>query len=108
MRILCATANLDSSYGNSQDWDGETPPAGYYQIADGTDETPLTSNGGFVALTLTGGIITAFTVDAAAWAAWQAAHPVVTKMPTTEDDILETVLDHEARLANMELLGGTT
>ena len=39
--------------------------------------------------------------------ATESTAPAATE-PTTEDDILETVLDHEARLANLELLGGTT
>ena len=117
MRILYATANQVGSYGNPQDWEGETPPDGYVQIADGTDETPLTGNGGFATLTLTDGIITGFTPDMAAWEVWKVAHPEQPAQPDTIQLALaelaetESAHDIENKLALAELaetIGGTT
>lgn len=88
MRILCATQNDDGSYNQPFDWPGGSPPNGHYKIADGVDETPLTSNGGFAALTLnSNNIITVFTANSVAWAAWQSAHPTTTQEPTVEEQL---------------------
>lgn len=40
------------------------------------------------------------------WSAPEEPTPAEPEEPTTEADILETVLDHEARLAALELGGG--
>jgi len=106
MKFIQENPNPSGAYPAIQNLD--FIPAGWLPIGENCDTTPFYDAHGFVMPTIADGVVTAFTPDMAAWAAWQAAHPVVTKMPTTEDDILETVLDHEARLANLELLGGTT
>lgn len=73
MRILFATQNSNGSYIQPQNWNKDTPPDGFYQIADGTDETPLTDNGGFAKPIFSGKAITSFIADADAWAAWLAS-----------------------------------
>jgi len=69
MKIIFETKNSDGAYSAIQSWGGETPPDGWYEVADGVTLT----DGGFGTLTLTDNIVSAFTGDPAAWEAWQAA-----------------------------------
>ena len=79
MNIITIKPNESGAYPPIQSWSGATPPDGYYAVADGVE----LSCGGFGALTVEDGIVTAFTPDTEAWEQWQAEHPA--PEPTLDD-----------------------
>ena len=81
MRIMLKQPNPSGAYPSIQSWSGETPPEGYYEVADGVE----LSCGGFGALTVVDNVVTAFTPNEAAWTAWQAEHQPSTPEPTIEE-----------------------
>ena len=71
MNIIQKQPNPSGAYPPIQSRNGVIPPDGYYQVADGVELTC----GGFGALTMEDGIVTAFTPDVEAWERWQTEHP---------------------------------
>lgn len=71
MRIFRMTPNESGAYLAIQDnYPGATPPSWYIQVASGVELTC----GGFGTPTIENGIMTAWTGDETAWAAWKAAN----------------------------------
>ncbi|MFA6718294.1 MAG: hypothetical protein WCS15_04360 [Prevotella sp.] len=85
MRIIRIEPNQGESYPSPQTVLRNDVPSGYAQIDESVDLTQFYASGGFVALTLTDGVVTGYTADPAAWAAWQAANTPDDQEPTTED-----------------------
>lgn len=79
MNIVQKQPNPSGAYPPIQSWDGAVPPDTHYQVAGGVE----LSCGGFGALTVEDGIVTAFTPNTEAWERWQAEHPA--PEPTLDD-----------------------
>lgn len=101
MNIIQKQTNPSGAYPPIQSWQGETPPGGYYEVADGVTLT----DGGFGAPTVENGIVTAFTGDATAFEAWKASLPELTPPvdPPTTTDMAEMLLDLEFRTSLLEM-----
>ena len=84
MNIIQKQANPSGAYPPIQSWNGETPPATHYEVAEGVE----LSCGGFGTLTIVDNIVMAFTPNETAWNAWNAANPQPTPQPTTEEKIV--------------------
>ena len=81
MNIIQKQANPSGAYPPIQSWNGETPPATHYEVAEGVE----LSCGGFGTLTVVDNIVTAFTGDEAAYTAWKTANPEPIAQPTTDE-----------------------
>ena len=66
MIIIQKEPNLSGAYQSPQTWSDDTPPEGYYKVADGVELTC----GGFGTLVFTDGVVTDFIGDEAAWEAY--------------------------------------
>ena len=87
MRIICTTPLESGAYDSINDnWPLETPPDGYYQIADDCNTSAMQTHAGFVTLTVEGDIVTAITGDDAAYQAYLNSLPTpATPEPTIEE-----------------------
>lgn len=83
MTIIQKHPNPSGAYPPIQEWHGETPPDGYYQVSVGVQ----LSCGGFGTLTIIDNIVTAFTPNETEWNAWKAAHPESAPQPTAEEKL---------------------
>lgn len=102
MNIIKSTPNPSGAYPPIQSFSGAIPPDGFYQVADGVTLTC----GGFGTLTITDGIVTAFTGDETAWATWQSENPEPEPQPTMDEKLTSleqtTYLFQQATLAYLE------
>jgi hypothetical protein len=99
MVIMQKQPNPSGAYSSIQSWSGVAPPDGYYQVLDNVTLT----DGGFGALTVEDGIVTAFTPDVEAWERWQAEHPVPEPQPSAEEDRDAMLVGLEYRMTLLEL-----
>lgn len=90
MRILPKEKTLGGMYQSIQNTFEGSLPDTHYEVAGGVE----LSCGGFGTLTITDGVVTAFTADETAWVTWQAEHQPPTPEPTAEERIsaLETLV----------------
>lgn len=104
MNIIQKQPNPSGAYPPIQSWSEAVPPDGYYQMADGVE----LSCGGFGALTVEGGIVTAFTPDVGAWETWKVEQPELGPAMTLEEAILDklTELEYRQDLISLGLEGG--
>ena len=98
MNILRLEPNPSGAYPPMQSWSGSVVPDGFYEVADGVE----LSCGGFGTLTVVDNVVTAFTPDTEAWAAWQAANPEATAQPP-ETDKLRADVDYIAVMTGVTL-----
>jgi len=85
MKIIQRTPNPSGAYPPPQKWSGAWVPDGYAVIPDDMDLTGFYDYNGFVKLDIEDGVVTGFTPQAEAWAAWKAAQPETEEPPV--DDV---------------------
>ena len=120
MQIIKSTPNDSGAYPPIQSWTEETPPDGYYQVADICDTSAMQTHAGLVTLIIEDGVITAITGDDAAYQAYLASLPTPaapepdattqTQLALAELAETEAAHDIENKLALAELaemIGGT-
>ena len=98
MRIMLKETKPSGAFYNIQSCGSSVVPDGFYEVADGVE----LSCGGFGTLTVVDNVVTAFTPDTEAWAAWQAANPEPPTQPT-ETDGLRADVDYLAVMTGVSL-----
>lgn len=102
--IIQKQPNPSGAYPAPQTWNSNVPPSGYAIIPDSVDMTTFYEYNGFVTLTIEGDTVTAYTPNVEAWEEWKASLPAPEEpVPTFEEDATAMLVDHEYRLALLEV-----
>lgn len=100
--IIQKQPNPSGAYPAPQTWHSNKPPVGY-AIID-LDMTDFYAYNGFVTLTIEGDTVTAYEPNVEAWEEWKASLPAPEEpVPTFEEDATAMLVDHEYRLALLEV-----
>lgn len=100
--IIQKQPNASGAYPAPQTWNSNVPPSGY-AIID-LDMTEFYAYNGFVTLTIEGDTVTEYAPNVEAWEEWKASLPAPEEpVPTFEEDATAMLVDHEYRLALLEV-----
>lgn len=95
MKIIKNTPFENGAYPSIQNWDGISPPEGYYVWLDGLDTENFYQYNGFVTLNVLRGAVISYTPNEEAWEAWKATLPPEPEPETTDTEILNMLLGME-------------
>ena len=102
--IIQKQPNASGAYPAPQTWHGNKPPVGYAIVPDTVDMTDFYAYNGFVTLAIEGDTVTAYEPNVDAWEEWKASLPAPEEpVPTFEEDATAMLVDHEYRLALLEV-----
>ena len=108
MKVVYTEANSSGAYPPIQEGDFEACPEGMAEWPEELGTETFYQYNGFVTLTVEDGRITGCQPNTEAWERWKAEQPDPDLEPAevTMEDVVEMMVDHEVRLATLEIMGG--
>ena len=105
MKVIYISPNPSGAYPPIQESAFETCPEGMAEWPEELETDTFYSYNGFVTLTVEDGKVTACRPNTEAWERWKAEQPDPDLEPA-EVTMEEMMVDHEVRLATLEIMGG--